>query len=169
MIGKDIEEIEKNNGFCWYVEFKPEKMFGFDLNEHNRLMEVFIEFLSNGNFKILRLNDGNIEEVSELNYEEVLENVKLLGNENGKFYDKELEISYSILTDYFLVIIQKGMIFWSSKKDLAFKWAEKLKENDLNFFEPRLIADKEEGLWENKTKINGVWIDDKTGEIIGGK
>lgn len=53
MIGKSVEEIEKEKGFVWYVEFKPEKMFGIDLDEHNRLMKVFVEFLPLENIKIL--------------------------------------------------------------------------------------------------------------------
>lgn len=26
---------------------------------------------------------------------------------------------------------------------------------------------KMESLWENKTKVNGVWVYDETGEIVG--
>ena len=168
MMGKNIEELEKENNFDWYVEFKPKKMLEFDLEEHKRLMGVFIEFLPKEKIKILKLNDGNVEEVFELNCEEVLENIKLLEEEKGKFYDKELEISYSILTDDFLVIIQQGMIFWSSGKELAFEWGGKLKEKELNFFEPSFIGGKNEGdgLWENRTKINGVWVDDETGKVM---
>lgn len=164
MIGKCIEELEKENGFDWYVEFKPKDFFGFDLEEHRKLIEVFIEFLPKEKIKILKLNDENIEEVSELNYEEVLENIELLEREKGRFYDAEPEVSYSILTNEFLAIIQRGMIFWSSKKKLAFEWGEKLREKGLNFFEPSFIED--DSLWENKTKINGVWVDDESGEVL---
>ena len=40
LIGKNTDEIEKKYSFCWYVEFKPKEMFGFDSEEHNRLMRV---------------------------------------------------------------------------------------------------------------------------------
>ena len=168
LIGKDIEELEKENGFDWYVEFNPKKMFGRDLEEHRRLMEVFIGFLPKEKIRVLRLNEENVEEVFELEYEEVLENIELLGFGKGKFYDEELDVSYSILTDDFLVIIQEDMIFWSSKKKLAFEWGEKLKEKGLNFFEPSFIGgDEGYGLWEDKTKINGVWVKDDFEESLG--
>jgi len=161
LIGKDMEELEREKGFDWYVEFKSRKMFGVDLEEHRRLMNVFIEFLPKEKIKVLKLNEENVEEVFELEYEEVLENIELLGLGKGKLYDEELEVSYSILTDDFLVIIQEDMIFWSSKKKLAFEWRDKLKENGLNFFEPSFIGkDEGDGLWGNKTKINGVWVKD---------
>ena len=89
MIGKEIEKLEKENKFCWYVEFKPKKMFGFDLEEHNKLMNAFIGFLPKDNIKILRLNDEIVEDVFELNYDEILENIKLLSEEKGKFYDED--------------------------------------------------------------------------------
>src|SRR3989344_558018 len=73
MIGKEIEKLEKENKFCWYVEFKPKKMFGFDLEEHNKLMNAFIGFLPKDNIKILRLNDEIVEDVFELNYDEIYE------------------------------------------------------------------------------------------------
>ena len=193
MIGKEIEKLEKENKFCWYVEFKPKKMFGFDLEEHNKLMNAFIGFLPKDNIKILRLNDEIVEDVFELNYDEILENIKLLSEEKGKFYDEDDEISYSILTGDFLVIIQKDMIFWSSGKELAKKWQETLAKEGLSFFEMSFVGDEDEireaidkelsemsqeeldkaikegnenSLWENKTKINGVWVDDKTGEVL---
>lgn len=144
MIGKSAEEIEKENGFEGYVEFKPRHYFGFNLGEHKELMEVFMGFLPKEKIKILRLNDENVEEVFELDYKEVLENIELLGDKKGKFYDEELEISYSVLTDNFLVIIQEGMIFWSSKKDLAEKWADALGEAGLQVYELDFIGGKNE-------------------------
>jgi len=195
MIGKEIEKLEKENKFCWYVEFKPKKMFGFDLEEHNKLMNAFIGFLPKDNIKILRLNDEIVEDVFELNYDEILENIKLLSEEKGKFYDEDDEISYSILTGDFLVIIQKDMIFWSSGKELAKKWQDTLAKEGLSFFEMSFVGDEDEireaidkelsemsqeeldkaikegnenSLWENKTKINGVWVDDKTGGVLEG-
>ena len=115
------------------------------------------------------VKEGTVVEVFELDYGEVLGNIELLEEKKGKLYDEELEVSYSILTDDFLVIIQEGMIFWSSKRKLAFEWAEKLKENGLSFFEPSFIGkeDGEEDFWENKTKINSVWVDDNFGEVRG--
>ena len=151
-IGKSIERLKTENNFCWYVEFKPKNMFGFDLEEHNKLVEVFIKFLPKENIKILKLNDENVEEVFELNYEEILENIKLLCEGKGKLYDEGDEISYSILTENFLSIIQQGMIFWSSKKELAFEWAEKLKENDLNFFKPSFVGNSVEKMVSNLNK-----------------
>ena len=195
MIGKEIEKLEKENKFCWYVEFKPKKMFGFDLEEHNKLMNAFIGFLPKDNIKILRLNDEIVEDVFELNYDEILENIKLLSEEKGKFYDEDDEISYSILTGDFLVIIQKDMIFWSSGKELSKKWQDTLAKEGLSFFEMSFVGDEDEireaidkelsemsqeeldkaikegnenSLWENKTKINGVWVDDKTGGVLEG-
>lgn len=167
MIGKSIKELERENGFDWYVEFKPRHYFGFDLGEHKELMEVFVEFLPRENIKILKLEDESVKEIFELNYEEVLENIGLLGEEKGKFYDEEDEISYSILTNDFLVIIQRNMIFWSSGKELAEKWADTLGEAGLQTYELDFIGKEEESLWENKTKVNGVWIDDE-GEGVGG-
>lgn len=140
MIGKSTKEIERENGFDWYVEFKPRHYFGFDLGEHKELMDVFIRFLPKGEIKILKLNDGVVEEVFELDYDKVLENIKLLEDEKGKFYDEELEISYSILTDDFFAIIQRNMIFWSSGKGLAEKWADALGEADLQVYELSFIG-----------------------------
>ena len=134
------------NGFDWYVEFKPRHYFGFDLGEHKELMGVFIGFLPKGEIKILKLNDENVEGVFELGYNEVLENIKLLEDEKGKFYDEELEISYSILTEDFFVIIQRNMIFWSSGKELAEKWADALGEADLWFYELDYVGG-EDGDW----------------------
>lgn len=196
LIGKNTKEIERENKFYWYVEFKPKEMFGFDLEEHNKLMKHFIEFLpSKNDIKILRLNNGEVEDIFELAYEETLENIELLSREEGKFYDENEEISYSILTDDFFAIIQQGMIFWSSKKELSEKWCESLTKAGLGFHEMSFIGNDEneirraikeelsdvgdeeieeaikEGdensLWEDKTKINGVWVDDKTGEVLG--
>ncbi|MBU2052985.1 MAG: hypothetical protein KJ721_01935 [Nanoarchaeota archaeon] len=167
MIGKSTDEIERENGFDWYVEFKPRHYFGFDLGEHKELMDVFIGFLPKGRIKILKLDEGNVEEVFELEYDEVLENIELLGEGKGKLYDEECEISYSILTEQFFVIIQRNMIFWSSGKELAEKWADALGEAELQVYELDFIGEgKRDSLWENKTKINGVWVDDESGEVL---
>jgi|SRR3989344_3090075 len=175
LIGKSTELVEKENNFLWYVEFKPKSLFGFDLEEHDKLMGVFAQFLPNDNINILKLNEEHVEEVFTLGREDALKNIKLLGVDEGKLYDDGDEVSYSILTDNFLAIILKGMIFWSSNKEQAFKWAQTLKDNELDFFKPDFIGDiedagdKENSLWEDKTKVNGVWIDDKTGGVVGDK
>ena len=194
MIGKNTEEIERENKFYWYVEFKPKEIFGFDLEEHNKLMKTFIEFLPKENIKILKLNNGVVEDVFEMNYEEVLRNIELLKDKQGKLHDEDDEISYSILTNNFFAIVQQCMIFWSSGKVLAEKWCISLSKTGLNFHEMSFVGDDEDeirkaikeelsgmsdkevedaihkgsenGLWEDKTKINGVWIDDKTGEVL---
>jgi len=31
----------------------------------------------------------------------------------------------------------------------------------------KMLEGEGDELWENKTKINGVWVDDKTGEEVG--
>ena len=140
MIGKKTKDIEKKNNFKWYVEFKPKDVFGFDLEEHNKLMEIFITFLPNENIQILKLNNEMVEEIFELDYNEVLENIKLLGESKGKFFDGEDEISYSILTKDFFVTILQGMIFWSSGKELAERWESALKYTGLNFFEMSFVG-----------------------------
>jgi len=193
LIGKNTDEIERKSDFCWYVEFKPKEIFGFDREEHNRLMEVLIEFLPKENIRILKLNGGVVDDIFELSYLEVLENIKLLKDGEGKLYDEEDGISYSILTNDSFAIVQQGMVFWSSRRDLAEKWCESLKNADLNFHDMSFIGggedkirktiDKElygmskeelgnvikEGnensLWEGRTKINGFWVNDGTGEL----
>lgn len=169
MIGKSTDEIEKENGFDWYVEFKPRHCFGTNLGEHEGLMKVFVKFLPRERMKILRLNEGVVDRGFEMDYDEVLESIKLLGNDKGEFYEDECEISYSILTSEFFAIVQNGMVFWSSGKELAFDWAKVLAEAELWFYEPDFIGEGEAGgdFWENKTKINGVWVDDESGEVLG--
>ncbi|NCN98982.1 hypothetical protein COU62_02690 [Candidatus Pacearchaeota archaeon CG10_big_fil_rev_8_21_14_0_10_35_219] len=194
LIGRNTDEIEKENEFYWYVEFKSKEMFGFDREEHGKLMETFIEFLPKEDIRILKLNDEVVESVFEVNYEEAVKNIELLKDGEGKFYDGEDEISYSILTSDFFAIIQQGMIFWSSKRDLAEKWSKALTKADLNFHDMSFVGESEDeiretidkelsrmsqeeldkaikegnenSLWEDKTKINGVWVDDKTGGVL---
>jgi hypothetical protein len=197
LIGKNTDEIEKENEFYWYVEFKSKEMFGFDREEHDKLMGAFIEFIPKEDVKILKLNDGIAEDIFELDYEEVIKNIESLKDKEGKLYDEEDEISYSVLTSDFFAIVQRGMIFWSSKRDLAEKWCKALTNADLNFHDMSFVGESEDeireaidkelsgmsqeelektikegnenSLWEDKTKINGVWVDDKTGEVLEGE
>ena len=135
LIGKSTNEIEIENGFVWYVEFKPKHYFGSDLGEHKELMEVFIKFLPSGEIRILKLNDEKVDDVFEMSYEEVLESLELLGDKRGRFYDDECEISYSILTDDLFATVHENMIFWSSEKELAEKWSDALGEAGLQVYE----------------------------------
>jgi len=48
MIGKSIEEIEKEKSFDWYVEFKPKEILGFDLEEHKRTSKATKQRRDNG-------------------------------------------------------------------------------------------------------------------------
>ncbi len=65
---------------------------------------------------------------------------------------------------YFLMEIYESLGKKEKYLELCERFKGILSEKEIEYFRNNF---GEDSLWEDKTKINGVWVDDKTGRILG--
>lgn len=143
-IGKKSDEIEKILGFDYYIETKDKFLLGKEIDS-KKLINSFIEFNKNTNLKVIKLIDGIIEEIIEMNFNEIKKNLILLSNQEGIFYDEDLdnefENSYIFLCNDYFAEIMDEIIFFSGKKEFVINFKDVLKENDIEYHEPVKISE----------------------------
>ncbi|MCF7872449.1 SEC-C domain-containing protein [Candidatus Woesearchaeota archaeon] len=148
LIGKTCKEIKEEFDFDYYLETKDEFLLGKPIN-NKKLIKLFIEFNKNTELNVLRLFDGVFEDIIKMSLPEIKKNLFLLAEKKGIFYDdsdNELAISYGFLCDDYLAEIMEGIIFFSGKKEYVMTFANILKENNVEFHNPKKIFEIEKNI-----------------------
>ncbi len=148
-IGKKTEEIEKEFGFTHCIELKDGLLLKHE-QEHSKVVDALLNFINNKNLKIVKTDEGTVVNVSDMAYSEIEDNLKLLENKKGVFWDEETEMCFALLGDNFFSYVFPGTIMFSANENNAAKMAGLLDEHKLEYFGPeniaRLRSAKEESL-----------------------
>ncbi|MCK5282831.1 MAG: hypothetical protein KAK00_05465 [Nanoarchaeota archaeon] len=115
LIGKTHKEIEEKFGFDYYLETKDDFLLGKTVDS-KKLIDSFIEFNNENELKVIKLYDGAIQEINEIGLTEIKNNLALLADKSGPFYDDsddELATAYGFLCDDYFAEIMSGIIFFS--------------------------------------------------------
>ena len=94
--------------------------------------------------KVIKLYDGVIQDIQDMNLTEIKKNLLLLADNKGAFYDTsddELATSYGFLCDDYFAEIMPGIIFFSGKEEYVNSFSGTLKENGLEYHEPTKISE----------------------------
>lgn len=152
LIGKKNRELEKAFGFTHYLELKDSIILGSE-PDHDAIRQALFDFISDDILTIVKTNDGTIKEFSEMSKEVAMNNVLLLEDEKGFFFDEELEISYALMGSNFFCYVFPGMIMFSANKENAEKMASILDKYDLKYFKPENLLEMEREYVPEKRKI----------------
>lgn len=132
--------LEKALGFNHYIEMK-DVSFEKDQN-HDDTIKAFFEFVGKQKLKVVRTYDGEIEKSFNMDLEKIKENLILLEQRNGDFYDDDLCVSYSFLGDNFYACVHPSMLFFSANKNDVRKMVEILDKYDLKYHEPYELGER---------------------------
>lgn len=143
LIGKTLKDIEKKFSFEYYLETKDRFLIGKPMDS-KKLIQSFLDFNDGKELKVIKLYDGTIKEIKELKLTQIKDNLSLLAEEKGIFYDDsddELATAYGFLCDNYFAEIMPGIIFFSGKEEFVNDFAEVLTRNEIKFHDPEKIDD----------------------------
>ena len=142
LVGKSGEDIEEMYGFDFYLETKDD-LLSIKRVDFRGLVDSFLDFNKERDLKVIKLYDGVIQDVVEMNLSEIKKNLLLLVEDNGAFYDDsddELATCYGFLCDDYFAEIMPSIIFFSGKEECVNSFACVLREKNLEFHEPEKIS-----------------------------
>jgi len=154
LIGMSGEELEEEYGFDSYLETKDDFLSGKKI-DCGKLIGSFIDFNEERELKVIKLYDGVIQDIQDMGLAEIRENLMLLAENKGMFYDNsddELATCYGFLSDDYFAEIMPGIIFFSGKEEYVKSFARTLKENGLECHEPEKISEIEKNIETTKKK-----------------
>ena len=110
------------------------------------------------------------EEYENMNEEEIGEMKEYFYNQIWPKIKKDLKEMTKKESCFFCFVAGSDMMKYSQEgmmKDEKEKLSKMTKEEIEEMIRGGIKSeDNETSLWEDKTKVNGVWIDDKTGEVL---
>lgn len=127
-------DVEKAFGFDWYVKLKDSPIPP-RRQDQNKIVASFFDFVDS-DLRVIKTDNGKIKEILDMPLQEIRENLMSLENNQGRFYNDILEISYAFLSDNFFVYVLKGMIFFSAKKNDVEKMARIYDKYGLEYHKP---------------------------------
>ena len=133
LIGKSDEELEEMYGFDFYLETIDDLRLDKKI-DYGKLMQSFIDFNKERKLKAVKLYDGVVQDIQDMDLADIRIHLMLLAEDKGIFYDgsdDELATSYGFLTDDYFAQIMPGIIFFSGKEEPVKSFASTLKENGL--------------------------------------
>src|SRR3989344_688074 len=160
LIGKSDKELEEECGFDFYLE----TMHDFFSHKKNtdpiQLIKSFMEFNADTKLKVVRLYDGVIQEIHDMDLIEISKNLLLFGEDKGLFYDgsdDESAICYAFLCDHYFAEMLPGIICFSGKEEYVKGFADILSREGIEYHPPENIADvgKEMAAAHNKLRKLG--------------
>lgn len=138
-IGKKSDEIEQEFGFTHYVELKDWIILGRK-QEHSRVVEALSNFINQRDLNIIKTDDGTVIDISSMDYQAIEENLKLLENKKGAFWDEDTEMCFALLGDDFFSYVFPNCIMFYANEENAAKMASLLDESKLEYFGPEKIS-----------------------------
>lgn len=139
LIGKNDKELEKAFGFTHYIESKDEFLTKKKIAPE-KLVELLFKFAGNQKLKAVKTDNGTILEIFDISLEDAKKNLLLLAKEKGRFYDADLDISYSILGENFYAFALRVLMFSASGENTC-KMAKLFDESGIEYHEPKAIAE----------------------------
>jgi len=137
---KEERVLEKALGFNHYIEMK-ENLFRRN-QSHEDTIKAFFEFVGDQNLKIVKSYNGEIKGFSDMDLEKIKENLFLLKQGKGDFYDDDFCVNYSFLGNNFFACVHPSMIFFSAEENDARKMAEILDKYGLKYHKPYELGDR---------------------------
>ena len=137
-ISKKSDDIEREFGFTHYIELKDWILLGRE-QEHSKVVDALLNFINNRNLNVVKTDDGAVVDIFTMNYQEVEENLKLLENKKGAFWDEETDQSFALLGDDFFSYVFPNSMMFSANEENAAKMASLLNERKLEYFGPEKI------------------------------
>ena len=137
-IGKKIDKLEKESGFTHYIELKDRLLLKRE-QEHSKVVDALLNFTNNKNLKIVKTDDGIVVDISDMEYSKIEENLKLLENKKGMFWDEETEMCFALFGENFFSYIFPNNMMFSANAENAAKMASLLDARKLEYFGPEEI------------------------------
>ena len=156
-IGKENDDLEREFGFTHYIELKDGILLGHE-QEHSKVVDALLSFINRKNLNIVKTDDGTVVDIFAMNYQEIEENLKLLENKKGVFWDEETELCFALLGDDFFSYVFPNSIMFSANEENAKKMARLLEKSGLEYFGPEDIQHfrfSEKRTADNKTRKLG--------------
>lgn len=139
-IGKDHRLLENAYRFTHYLELEDRFRLGKD-QDHKRIVDAFLRFVGDKDITVVKTDNDVIQEVVDVPRDVVREQLSLLENDKGLFYDDDLEISYAIVGDNFFTYVLPHMLMLSGDKETVQSMAEILNDCSLQYVGPELRPD----------------------------
>jgi len=138
-IGKGHRDLENAYGFTHYLELEDRFRLGQD-QDHKRIVDAFLRFVDGKDITIVKTDNDVLQEVVDVPRDAVREQLLLLENDEGLFYD-DLEISYAIVGDNFFAYVLSCILMLSGNKETVQKMAGILDDFSLVYVGPELRPD----------------------------
>jgi len=104
------------------------------------------------------------DEYENLNEEEISEMKEYFDKEVWPKFKKELKEMTKKEACFTCFVAGSDMMRYAQEEEMkdAKEKISKMSEEEIK----DMLSKESDDLWEGKTKVNGVWIDDKTGEVL---
>ena len=136
-VGRDHNELENAYGFTHYLELLDRLTLGKD-QDHTKSVDALLEFVGKQGIQVVKTDNVLIEEVIDISRDDVRKQLLLLENDEGAFYDEDLEISYALLGENFFAYIFPNMLMFSANEKNTKRMAKILDDYSLEYTGPFL-------------------------------
>lgn len=139
LIGKKSDEIEQEFGFTHYIELKDWMLLGHE-QEHSKVVDALLIFINGRDLNVVKTDDGVVSDIFAMNYQEIEDNLGLLRNKKGVFWDEETDLCFALLGDDFFSYVFPSTIMFSANEENTKKMASLLDERKLEYFGPEEVV-----------------------------
>lgn len=138
--GKHFHLIENGLDLNYYIELLDKIKLGKNQN-HNTIIDAFLEFVGDSVITVVKMYNDIVDDVVDLSKKEVINNLYLLGEEKGLFFDDDWNVSYGFVCEEFFAYILPNMLMFSANKEKCKIMASILDNYSLHYFGPDLRPD----------------------------
>ena len=138
--GKHYEEFENAYGFTHYIELKDRLMLGFD-QDHRRVVDAFLCFVHKEKLTVIKTENDVMRDIVDVSSIDLREQLLALGEDEGMFYDEDLEISYAFVTKKCFAYILPTMLMVSANEKNIQRLAKFLDRFSLQYIGPEALPD----------------------------
>jgi len=139
-IGKDHRYLENAYRFTHYLELEDRLTLGRNQDQKS-IVDAFLRFVDDRDITVVKTDNGVMEEVVDVSQYDIREQLLLLENNKGFFYDDDLAISYAFVGDDFFAYVLSNMLMLSGDKDTVQRMAKILDDLSLKYVETALRPD----------------------------
>ena len=159
-IGKHYSALENAYGFDYYLELYDQFKLGKN-QDHKTMIDAFLNFVGDKDIVVLKMDNDVISDIIDVSRDDLVNNLYLLGDETGLFFDEDWDVSYGFTGDGFFAYILSHMLIFSSEKENCEMMADVLDDLSLKHTTPALrpdidIAEKPTRFVQLKISLKGV-------------